>query len=138
MKANELMIGDWVCYCKANNWYTKVEAINNPGQTYISDVYGIKCCRAKDDPLCEKAPIDFFNVEILHPIPLTAEILKKNGFTKHAYGFSFQHFKLYGNLRNDDTVYFTININRKDITIDYVHQLQHALRLCGIEKEIVL
>ena len=74
----------------------------------------------------------------IEPIPLTAEILEKNGFTKHAYGFSFQYLKLNGNLRNDDTVYFTITISGKDITIDYVHQLQHALRLCGIEKEIKL
>jgi hypothetical protein len=76
--------------------------------------------------------------EDVKPIPLTLEILEKNGFTKHAYGFSFQYLKLDGNLRNDDTVYFTITISGKDITIDYVHQLQHALRLCGIKKEIEL
>ena len=74
----------------------------------------------------------------IEPIPLTAEILEKNGFTKHAYGFSFQYLKLNGNLRNDDTVYFTITISGKDITIDYVHQLQHARRLCCIEQEIKL
>ena len=85
--------------------------------------------------------------EQLEPIPITPEILEKNGFkyigddswqleehpyyfwidfAAHQYGceyaLSFDHdehrLKLYG--------------------IPNVHELQHALKLCGIDKEVVL
>ena len=49
----KLQIGDFVCYSKANNYITKVEAINNHGQTHTSDEYDIKCYR-------DKNPIDYF------------------------------------------------------------------------------
>ncbi len=94
MKAEELMIGDYV---------------------FVGD---------------DKTPIKITHISksgdysYLKPIPLTVEILEKNGFVKH--------------LPEDNIVYFTITINKKEIRIDYVHQLQHALRLCGIEKEIKL
>lgn len=151
MKANELQIGDWVCYCKANNWLTKVEAVNNPGQTYISDVYGIKCYRVKDDPLYEKAPIDFFNVDILHPIPLTVEILEQNGFEVQEQGGGRQDvWNGFGkDNENDIEVEFNggapvhvkidgCGFHFTSGKIHYVHELQHALRLCDIEKEIIL
>ena len=112
------MIGDWV--------YNK--NTDKPMQVYpmmLSQMF-----RRTPDATTED-----YNI---FPVSITLEILKKNGFTKHAYGFSFQYFKLYGNLRNDDTVYFTITINGEDITIDYIHQLQHAMRICGIDKEIEL
>ena len=117
MKAEELMIRDWVRIkiTQHNTTVTNIDA----NSVYTEAVF----------------PVRYDEIE---PVPLTSEILEKNGLTKHAYGFSFQYLKLNGNLRNDDTVYFTITISGKDITIDYVHQLQHALRLCGIEKEITL
>ncbi|MBQ0073991.1 MAG: hypothetical protein KBT34_07330 [Prevotella sp.] len=70
-------------------------------------------------------------VSYYEPIPLTEEILKKNGFGKN---FSERYTK--------GIVPFEVNIhgNNKYITLggkhfcncDYVHDLQHALRLCGL------
>lgn len=84
-------------------------------------------------------------------IPLTPEILEKNGF-------EIRGRKKYFLVPNDPSLAikrepiigahgntFTIGHfweGKKDfrwfIEISFVHELQHALRLCGIEKEIVL
>lgn len=72
----------------------------------------------------------------LKPIPLTIEVLEKNGFTD--------------NYKEDDLCYaqscgdiIGIHISGKngimeEMYFKYVHELQHALKLCGIEKEITL
>ena len=88
------------------------------------------------------------------PIPLTTEILEKNGFEldKHSrwYILKFNDKKI--NVWIDRTGQGRIEISQPNVFdpewyIKYanieclniaVHQLQHALRLAGIEKEIVL
>ena len=140
MKANELMIGDWV---QCTYWH-------NP---HILQVYELK--RAGDDELKivvveDMIPLVFQEVYI-EPIPLTAEILEKNGFIRQQFG----HFR-YKNEDNDLAMVFYpkeknyteggydyIDIYKgrmilREMPISYVHELQHALRLCGIDKEIVL
>jgi hypothetical protein len=86
----------------------------------------------------------------IEPIPLTPEILDKNAdfhrdekYYKY-YAFS-EEIDIHGNsisveiCESRGTVYWTINGNEYGITkLKYVHQLQHALKLCGINKEIVL
>lgn len=93
----------------------------------------------------------------LQPIPLTPEILEMNGFENDFYeeesvadyhtirleGYSLKH-----NIGEIDGYLITwcnggVNVTtdwngcvQKDIS--FVHELQHALRLCGIEKEIQL
>lgn len=140
MRAEELMIGDWVQIiepCKYagtigtiktlidhkddENAYFKVFLRNNPIHIGIEDICS--------DDIC--------------PIPLTTCILEMNGFAKHVCDFSIKDysikdFKLYGYLDNKGKVYYTITINNKEVRIDYVHELQHALRLCKINKKIEL
>ena len=72
------------------------------------------------------------------PIPLTREILVKNGFDFERHAFpEDEHFAL--EIYIDDGVRWTVNCYEYDILLlEYVHQLQHALKLCGIEKEITL
>ena len=77
------------------------------------------------------------------PIPLTEEILVKNGFdfTKRNYGVCCKEDKyLDVELSKDKNgFYWSINTDEYEILrIDYVHTLQHLLWLCGIEKEIEL
>ena len=96
-----------------------------------------------------------FQQEHLEPIPLTAEILEKNFPKKEneadyvkermEVGFSVNWFPL----SDLNGVFFIIldmpyKLETARIehlhkgTFRYVHELQHLLRLCGIEKEIVL
>lgn len=111
MKVNELMIGDWV-------------RMHYPFDMDID-------MRPERINILTKG-VDFD----CEPIPLTAEILEKNGFSKTTEA-EFNYYQM-----PDDC--FEIDINHVgcaysvDVIIKYVHQLQHALRLCGIDKEIVL
>ncbi len=107
MKANELMLGDWVL-----DTYT-----NKPMRIeVISRDMG----------------------EGLEPIPLTAEILEKNGFIYNEIPF-VQGWEQYGLTLITGGDGFRISCGQNvSMTIDSVHELQHALRLCGIDKEIEL
>jgi hypothetical protein len=76
------------------------------------------------------------------PIPLTPEILKKNGFEyfhKNYSSLSYDHpFKLKMTNWPDENGLGGLWTICDIVEIRFVHQLQHALRLCEIEKEIVL
>lgn len=72
------------------------------------------------------------------PIPLTAEILEKNGWRYNNIPF-VQGWEQYGLLLYTGGNGYRINCGTNiALIIDSVHELQHALRLCGIDKEIVL
>ena len=85
------------------------------------------------------------NADNIEPIPLIPEILEKNGFVLKeeevgAYGVNIAPYYT----RNDvpfevfcDGEPFAIWF-KDSVNIAFVHELQHALRLCGIEKEIIL
>lgn len=87
----------------------------------------------------------------IKPIPITPEILEKNGFKGEMYAFLDISPNLYleyyyheHRLREWWTGIDEWNNHAevKEIVFKcqchYIHELQHALRLCGIEKEIVL
>jgi hypothetical protein len=146
MRANELMVGDWVCYSKPNNYYTKVEEIRC---TSDGEEYYIRCHRDSKDTFLEQLKYDDFSVDILHPIPLTPEILTNNDFKyEDGYGYSFVNRKeLSEDGFEEEKVYINTALNTLIIytaassihlPVKYIHELQHALKLCEKEKEIVL
>lgn len=83
------------------------------------------------------------------PIPITPELLEKNGFKKTKFKYLTywlycdDYYSLYVEEFNDGL--FTVEhhseelINYTDrIHISYVHELQTFLDLCGVDKRIVL
>lgn len=122
MKATDLMIGDW--------YYWKAEGKMYPYQVTAEDFV--------------KGEISNFQ-----PIPLTPKIFEKNGFSHKnsvtAYMFSYVEYR---DNKGDFDLYICNGvregsscgeINEFQFTaIRYVHEFQHALKLCKIEKEIVL
>lgn len=108
--------------------------------------------------LDEKGEISYNCYAIIEPIPFTKEIVEKNGFTRHlAYDYEDEVYRLFVGEEDDGDYYlksYSIEICTKNSrgrihrhiypipytefsgTIKYIHELQHALRLCGIEKEI--
>ena len=115
MNTTELMIGDWV-YRPA--CYDRVKEIHTEG------IIG-------NDPL--RGLISISEVE---PIPLIEEILKKNGWVWNDLPFE-QCWTQYGLYLYSVGNGYRINCGSNvSMIIDFVHQLQHALKLCGIDKTI--
>lgn len=86
--------------------------------------------------------------DAVEPIPLTEEILEKNGFVlKRDDRFGWYvcdgiTLEYTGDSKHYDA-YWAFTCGNKDcdvclIVIRYVHELQHALRLCKIDKKIEL
>jgi hypothetical protein len=81
---------------------------------------------------------DLYGYDEIESIPVTAEILEKNGFVWNGLPFvlSWEGFGLALYVGGDG---YIVNCGANaSFTVSYVHQLQHVLRLCGIEKEIDL
>ena len=130
MKITELMIGDWVKCPTFGNYQrvTAIDGLDNEVET-TSDLY---------------------DAEEVSPIRLTPEILEQNGFgyieadkisgITHYY-LGERQFCSNMNLHvgsNDKGDYWLNYISFSVYAIRNVHELQHALRICGIEKEILL
>lgn len=120
IKISDLSIGDWV---EIDGAATKV--------WYLS----------------EDSEINDTTYDWVKPIPITPEILEKNGFEegKRYDGLDVRVFSN-GNISVSIPQYAKWNRVRvyddeglyelSSAIIYYVHQLQHALRLAGVEKEI--
>ena len=87
------------------------------------------------------------SIEDLEPIEITPEILEKNGWKFNAamsdYVLAEDYYSIIVNEVTDGLYQFKIDgeeiINTTEIIhASYVHQLQNALTLCGINKEIEL
>ena len=141
MNVEELMLGDWV-YGYDGEW----------------------------KPVCVKQIMGFhpsivavhtygYQPDQIKPIPITPEILEKNGFAKEKedeLGITYYFLErpyttqitLYKEPIQDVSILFKAwgrapssagGVNDIHLcSVKYVHEMQHALRLCGIEKEIVL
>lgn len=136
MKANELMIGDWV-RLQYNHFITEELVTKDFQVIEIHDGAKTNYIWGKDG--------NMGIVEHIQPIPLTKEILEKNGFAVHRQFATFTEYWLdipQKWVRVAPNSYIEIyNGENKNVHIEgkvYVHEFQHALRLCGIDKEIVL
>ena len=117
MKATDLMYGDWV-KIKGHLDYDKVReiAMDEKMQWYISFACSATLFRAYE----------------FEPVSITREILEKNGWERKG---NYMIIKV-----GNDTLYWVENLdcglykNQYHMcTCKYVHQLQHALRLCGFD-----
>lgn len=80
---------------------------------------------------------------LVERIPLTLEMLQKNNFEFRPDMMAKYHLNVYSNDGVDIIVFpdesFGFNWHGKvNIEFKYVHELQHALRVCGIDKDIEL
>jgi hypothetical protein len=155
MKAKDLMIGDYVTFkdCQNDNAPTivKIEGLGYQGRGVVEEAL----VAIDGDAAFDLVEIN----EEFVGIPLTPEILEKNGWkliskTQYKLEYSWStgaiaeyadiHIyvgKDHGNVWRWDFPILNIHLYRGDIELTkfrYVHELQHALKLCGIEKEVVL
>lgn len=131
MKETDLMIGDWVI---CNDLKRQVAA--------IGETVGFLDCN-------NQVYWAYEGFDRIDPIPLTGEILVKNGLKKQEANEWFYYKEQDG--KGQYMILWSMDYNYLEIGsytnaygeferfgVCYVHQLQHALRLCGIEKEIEL
>lgn len=133
MKATDLMIRDWVCLkddtkcelpLKVDGVLTDDISIDEEG--FLGGVDGL-----------------------IRPIPLTSEILEKNGFEMFKYDGWVHYYRIFGNgaipfvlhsmiggemLSQEVDIFSTSTNTNCGINVNYVHELQHALRLCGLDE----
>ena len=116
MKVNELMVGDLVYVHEPECKGHRIDAIDElDGQV------------GADGEVYDECDI--------RPIPFTEEILVKNGWRKESITIDGDYANWHGEIpicQEED------EFNYERIELTYVHQLQHLLRLCDIEKEIEL
>lgn len=81
--------------------------------------------------------------DLIEPIQITPEFLEKNFEKKTFYGIFDDYFDL--TIREySDSLYIVdyhcceMNLPDQQVTVCFVHELQHFFRLCGVEKEIQL
>lgn len=151
MKAEDLMINDWVSINDSN---FQVKVIKKKGviKLYENTKWGAHDLEFNSD----------FLEEYLQPIPLTEEILRKNGFkndviaqksiiAEGASNFSVILISEDNRITINNIDEYLNSFNKWYIHIDtedmrtmctaeitYVHELQHALKLCRITKSIKL
>ena len=124
MKATELMIGDWVAQ-KHSGLLLKVSEVRPP--YIIADGEGGQ-----------------FHEDTLEPIPLTEKSLLANGFDYErniGYVYDDGEYEVVVDLWN----YGYRILHDRDVVMNihcfcdvFVHELQHALRLCDVDKEITI
>lgn len=125
------MIGDWVIRTQTMDRnlrilkepikvYTRVESI-------LEDGINQDNCQGCDD---------YVDIESVDPIPLTDGVLKANGFRKSIEEGTYYfpegykaHERGYA-IENEDGLWYITEHNLMPFV--YVHELQHALRLCGL------
>lgn len=124
MKTSELMLGDWV------RFYPSGESVR---------VERLTAAMIKDDgSLCYNDCTDYA------PISITGDILEASGIRYkpspciYLWQSSCKSYHVYMMNIIDDIWSITVKGKKGEVDIygRYVHELQHALRLCGIDFEI--
>ena len=140
MKAEELMIDDWVDFYHPYETEKKIVTRHRVTENFECGLVGIS-----NHP----NPVHADHIE---PIKITPEILEKNGFAikkKWAQMGNFGDSPLIMWHFEDNPIMKDIKheleIHQNDtgkvhvrIPCEFVHELQHAFRLCRINKDIVL
>lgn len=120
MKTTELMIGDWVMDG------------DKPAQ--------ISCILC--DGVIETTATPWTNEEVVSPIPLTAEILEKNGIERSSYPGEItaayfddgKNHDIQLSVENGEVLWTIGFYEYVVLKLHYVHELQHALRLCELHE----
>ena len=101
--------------------------------------------RISRKPMQIKSPSEMNYAKVMEPIPLTAEILERNGFLMYdekdkAYRWELEEGVFINvDFKSDEPFVAVVNTCYQVVPYCvHVHQLQHALRLAGIKKEIKL
>ena len=150
MDIKNLMVGDWV-YSYDCNDDVRIVGTEEQGS------FGFRIPIVYIDDKVNGKGLNYLFLEEIEPIPLTDEILTASGFfqmekSEHTSVFVLEadngrdrlYFSVIGKTEKPDCIKIMYMPTNPVFWLDlilpncYVHELQHILRLCGIEKEIKL
>lgn len=129
LKISDLSVGDWV-QDKEGSTTAKVLGIEQWADDYYLNV--------------RVNGVDVGNVlaEGAFPIPITPEILEKNGFEVYDDAARLEldrpHSLWLFKEKEGWDLHLPSGEQHINLRIEHIHQLQHVLRLAGVEKEIEL
>lgn len=123
MNTTDLMIGDWV------------KILNNKGEWIDNGKVDLNLLFAAEH-----------YVTILEPIPITLEILEKNGFAKdnkneNMYYWNWRIIEDCVSYDKETTIFRIFHTLGNLVFVhplSYIHELQHALKLCNVKLNIEL
>lgn len=150
LKISDLSVGDWVgmdlaelnmpsddlatAYIEKLRKPIRIKGISEDSEMVLADI----------EEIDGRGSI-MLKCEYLKPIPITAEALEKNGFVKNG------EYNEWSTGNWEDIPFIGISLSRQSMRIKnigtdiflenkvvYVHQLQRALSLANIDKEITL
>lgn len=120
MDAKELMIDDWVSVRHSHKEPT-FERVRGIGTDVVL--------------VLKESGVDVIDVSLVDSIPLTKEMLEKNGFEF----FDSSYFNDIVSITFlSSCIYFNCHVYKGEVCdvierhIDYVHELQHLLRVCEL------
>lgn len=119
IKITDLSVGDWVMYEGNYRKVALIDGVNGLIKFTLSP--------------------NFVGTGVVEPIPITAELLKKNELDKTLTMYDVNKY-----ITHIWVMYYgEIKIKKRNRVllrahVEYVHQLQHVLRLAGVDKEITL
>ena len=146
MKVEELMVGDLLRVnkegvCIPKGTIVTVRAIDSTNKLEPKGLIGAASCESVEDRSINGGVW----VDFLEPIPLTSEILEKNGFKKEGSWFVIEDDYYDVSIGEiTDSIWRVEYCNMEFSVFDCilhiasVHELQHALKFCGVDKEIVI
>ena len=118
IRCRDLMVGDWVA--NQNGSLMQIVAVDE------DNAYA---CEGN-----EERPWIFGYDEDYEPIPLTPEILEKNGWKEAEYWHEYQDGENIIQCCLPDMRGRINGIEIENFKCEYVHQYQHLLRLCGLNE----
>ena len=120
VKCRDLMVGDW---CRSGHGIPM--QITNVGEDYADATFEGN----------EGDPWEFDDKDDQpQPIPITTEILEKNGWKETQYWHEYQDGKNTIQCCLPDMRGRINGIEIEHFKCEYVHQYQHLLRLCGLNE----
>lgn len=129
MKASDLSIGDFV-FVKSKNKIGVVHEIDSrSAHVWCGEVY-------------RSVYVNRYAYDDIEPVPLTPEILEKNEFKIEVRGDLLYEYNIDGSLdicisiwgKKDEYGHCKVRQVCLDGGVLYIHELQHALRLCGLDE----
>lgn len=138
LKIGELSVGDWVRY---DDRICQIAEIYHLTYTFeckeMTSVPSVTLYYEDDMPTFQES----VPLKDIHPIPITAEILEKIGFESPSYYWSiYKDNGGYIEIWEDENRWY-LSVNSVEYILcdlHWVHQIQHLMRVWGIDKEINL